>query len=171
MNVITRVSVLSLLLIAAVCAAPAQSTAAPAVVAPTNFAACGAAFNGEAGNGWCSYGKSLGAGFFSFTTYDVSVASKKPLTFQSSTRTGEAFDITTIVPSLSFGGRLHIVEIVDAGQATTAQATGFAFSGGGYGAYDLGPKFKNLNIIAGARALKTTNGTGVILEVGIGHTF
>ena len=147
----------------------AQTIPAPE---PSNFVAVGAAYNGAAGNGWVSYGKSLGAGFSSFTTYDVTLASRKPLVFQYSARTGVGFDFTTVAPSLSVGGHLHIIGLGDGGTAATAAALGTAFSGGGLASWDFGEKARHLNIIGGGRLLKTsTGGTGTVIELGIALPF
>jgi hypothetical protein len=165
-SVITAVSLFAVLAFASI--GFAQTVPAP----PTNFAAAGFAFNGAQSNGWATYAKSIGGGFSSISTVDVTVGSLKPLTFQHSMRTGVGFDVTSIVPALSMGGRLHIVGLSDGGFSATVSALGSAFSGGGYGIFDTGPKLKHLQIVAGGRLLKTsTGGTQPIIEVGIGHTF
>jgi hypothetical protein len=146
--------------------------AAFAQVQPTNFIATGAAYNGASGNGWLSYGKSLGGGFYSWTSYDVSLVSRTPLKFQYSVRTGGGFDLVSLVPSLSFGGRVHLIELIDAGAAANYDAVGFAFSPlGGFGAVDLGARFRHLHIVGGGRVLKTTEGTSTIAEVGVLYPF
>ena len=158
--------------LAALLFAPQARAQAVAEPEPTNFVALGAAYNGASGNGWISYGKSLGAGFSSFTTYDVTIASRAPLVFQYSARTGVGFDFTTVAPSLSVGGHLHIIGLGDGGTAATAAALGTAFSGGGLASWDFGEKARHLNIVGGGRLLKTsTGGTGTVIEIGIALPF
>lgn len=135
-----------------------------ASVVQPRFVAVGFAFDGSTGNAWGTYGEPLGSGFYSVTSVDVTVASRQPLVFQHSVRTGVAYQVRQI-------GSFRVIGLSDAGAAATANSLGSAFSGGGYVMYDGGKKLKSLQFIGGGRFLKTTNGTGTIVEVGIGHTF
>ncbi|HEY4338687.1 MAG TPA: hypothetical protein VGM97_01960 [Steroidobacteraceae bacterium] len=166
-RVITRVSVLFVL---AFCLAFSGIAQTPDQ--PNNFLAAGFAFDGAHSNGWASFGKSIGAGLYSITTYDVSMASRAPLTFQYSGRTGIGYDMTHLVPQFSFGGRLHLIGLGDGGASASAEALGSAFSGGGLATWDFGEKARHLNIVAGGRLLKTsTGGTGTVIEIGIALPF
>lgn len=128
-----------------------------------SFVAAGWAASGlKTGNVWGSYGKDVGAGFFSLTTVDVTPLDTKQFRFQTSVRTGVAYLLKQV-------GSFSLIGLGDLGAATTSTAVGSAFSGGGCGAYDTGVRWRHLNIVTCARLLKTTNDKTVVLEIGIAH--
>jgi len=141
---------------------------ASAQPAPTGFVAAGAGWNPYTtpqASGWFSYAYLINdkQELYWYTTEDITSASKRPFTIQTSIRTG-------IATPLKKMGRLTVMGLVDIGGASSTITTSGAASAGSVGLFRM---FKNVYAVAGFRILKISSisGTPKLYQAGLGYTF
>lgn len=140
----------------------AQSTVpvSSTVALPTNWTGAGAAYTTKIG-AWVSFATLINAKgqIYSFTTQDESVLSKKPLTVQTSTRTG----LCTVMKNF---GPLYLLGCADAGGATTGTNIMGAFAGEGVALLRLGKT--NWTVVFSGNYLKAS-GSQTTYKFGFGR--
>lgn len=148
--------------------AMAQPAPVTSTTVPTGFVAMGGGWNpytNPQASGWASYAYLINekTELYWFTTEDITSASKRPFTIQTSVRTGFATPLKKL-------DRLTIMGLFDVGGASSTLGSGGAGSLGSIGLFRLST---NWYLVGGFRVIKVQNvsGTPKLYEFGIGKSF